>query len=204
MADLVNHIERIARDDGLDAVWEWASSPQGAHSKAKRFDGCVRWARRRQEQARKRGDVNAVAVWRDRANIYRTEREKWESRYENRKDVKWPEKGTFAEALYHAPGPHIHLASSDRAFLLAIAKIGAEKFNLRIAEFPPFEDVEPVHVDGSWHYRAVVDGEVRVLSTSDPRLKKGGSGGLAFDANDADGGSDEEYAFWLEVRERYL
>ena len=107
----------------------------------------------------------------------------------------WPDSLVIAELLYHQPGPHIHLATPERDKLIAICKI-AQRRGLRVGEFPPFDVVECVHVSGSWHYRDS-------SSPSTPRDCANRGNGLAADLNDADGGSDQEVAFYQELVRRY-
>lgn len=109
---------------------------------------------------------------------------------------KWPSSGSFTELMYHAPGPHIHAASADRDFLIRVFTIARDEYQIRVGEFPPFDPVECVHVNGSWHYR---DSSNAWL----PRLCSARGDGLAGDLNDADGGSDRELAFYAELRRRY-
>lgn len=107
----------------------------------------------------------------------------------------WPDDLVVAELLYHLPGPHVHLASPERDKLIRIGKI-AEERGLRVGEFPPFDVVEDVHVDGSWHYRDSSNPSV-------PRNFENRGDGLAMDLNDVDGGSDQEQAFYAELLRRY-
>jgi hypothetical protein len=189
----LDKIRDIFRDDGLDAVWKWAMEGNGAHGKWGRFDACAEFARKHKAEA---DSPEEKRTWAERQEDYHREAQKWEKKYRARKDVEWPKHGSFTELMYHHPGPHIHAASADRGFLVQIAKIGQEKFGQRIGEFPGFDPVECVHVSGSWHYR----------DSSAPwaaRLCANRGNGLAFDANDADGGSDQEFAFYLELKRRY-
>lgn len=112
-----------------------------------------------------------------------------------RRFVRWPKDIFLAELLYHDP-PHLHVASPERDKLIQLARIGQRKYSLRIGEFPPVDPVEDVHISGTWHYR----------DSSDPWRARSFSergNGLAFDANDADGGSDGEVAFYTELKRRY-
>lgn len=110
----------------------------------------------------------------------------------------WPEEVRFVELLYHAP-PHLHAFTYERGKLIEIAKI-AEAAGIRCGEFPPFDDVECVHVAGSGHYRTA---EGVLLPCDSPRLNFGGDAGCAADFNDEDGGSDKEVALYHELVERY-
>ena len=191
----LEYVRDLAEKKGLDAVWKWAMEPEGPHGKAKRFAVCVLYAREQRQKAKRAGHDGEMATWKKRADQYDHERDKFEKRYESRKDLDWPKAGKFSELLYHDP-PHCHVASADREFLIAIAKIAHEKFECRIGEFPPFDTVEAVHVSGSWHYRDS-------SSPYTPRDFSNRGDGLAFDANDLDGGSDQEYALYIELRRRY-
>ena len=189
---MIEHIRKLYEDKGLDAVWKWCMDGEGAHAKAKRFAAYAEFAGNRKQHPQK-GDPD----WDKVQRLAREERDKWEKRYENQHDdADWPASIVLTEYLYHMPGPHVHIASANRNALIKLAKVGQEKFGLRIGEFPPFDSVECVHVAGSWHYR----------DSSNPsvgRLCANRGDGLAFDANDADGGSDQEYAFYIEVGRRY-
>lgn len=114
---------------------------------------------------------------------------------EEAKEPDWPASIIVAELLYHEPGPHIHFASPERDKLIQIGKI-AQKRGLRVGEFPPFDTVECVHVEGSWHYRDS-------SNPYTPRSCANRGNGCAMDLNDADGGSDKEQAFYAELVRRY-
>lgn len=187
----IEYVRELYKSKGLDACWKWAMDPKGPHSKAKRFAVLERFA----EINRDRSKGEEREAWASRRKTYARQRDKFERRYEERKDVQWPASVTFTELLYHNP-PHLHVACADREKLIALAKIGRERFGLRIGEFPPFDPVEDVHVHGSWHYRDS-------SSPWTPRTFSNRGNGLAFDANDLDGGNDQEYAFYLELRRRY-
>lgn len=182
---------------GSGALRRWCEDAKGAHAKAHRFNAAARFCAERRDRTR---GAERTKYKRLRA-VFVEERDKWERRYEARRELKLPERIHFEELLYHDP-PHAHVAVADRKVLEQIADVAIAKFGIRVSEFPYVEDVEPLHVTGSWHYRMKVGGRIVVLSANDWRLKKGGPGGLAFDANDADGGSDEEFAFYLELRAR--
>lgn len=150
---------------------------------------------RLRETVRKRHDAKPGGDRRRKlARLVRELRERLE-RLLARLRHRWPREGSFTELLYHSP-PHLHAASADRDFLVRIARIGEKRYGLRIGEFPPFDTVEAVHVSGSWHYRDS-------SNPWTPRTFAGRGDGLAFDANDADGGSDREVAFYNELRRRY-
>jgi hypothetical protein len=168
-------------------------APDGPHGKAKRFDVCARWAGNRKDESI--GEERER--WRERQEIYRERRDHYEEKYENQHDgADWPESGQLTECLYHLG--HTHIASADRPFLIRICTIADQEFKCRVGEFPPFDPVECVHVNpGSWHYR----------DSSSPwtsRYCSNRGNGLAADINDWDGGGDQEYAFFIEVKRRYF
>jgi hypothetical protein len=181
------------------AAWEYCKSRKNPCGRQK-------WFAALQEVCKKKAEQQHGA-----------EREQWEKRRtdcerlkkENRKkcrlrkarqEPRWPSSLAFVEFLYHFPGPHLHIASRDRAGLIAVCKIGQESYGLRIGEYPPFDSVECVHVSGSWHYRF---SNGTLLPCNSPRLDKGGDGGSAADINDLDGGNDQEVAFMNELEDRY-
>jgi len=194
---LLNHVRDLYARGGADAIWKWAVAADGAHGKAKRFAVLVIFARNQRNQEKDGSD--AYRQWNERLKVYVAERDKYEKRYESRQEVWWPTGVVFAELLYHSP-PHLHIACADRGKLIGICKVAQEQFNCRVGEFPPFDSVECVHVTSSWHYRA--PGGV-VLPCSSSRLDLGGDAGLAADINDLDGGSDQEYALYIELKRRY-
>lgn len=173
-----------------ERAWRWAMQPEGAHRKAKRFGAL-------EHLAEKRRDATAGATrdkWGSRRAAYAKERDRFERAYQARQDLDLPERISFAELLYHYPGPHVHVAIADRDVLIRVCKV-AQARGLRVGEFPPFDAVECVHVSGSWHYRDS-------SSPGTPRTCAARGDGLAADLNDADGGSDQEYAFYLDLRAR--
>lgn len=189
---MLDEIRKRFGKGGLKAVWRWAMEPKRPLGKAKRFEACATFARKHKQNAK----GAEAKLWEERQRSYHAESRRYFKQHKRRKDVKWPDSVPITELLYHDP-PHFHCASSDRKKLIELAKIGQEKYRCRIGEFPPFDTVENVHVSGSWHYR----------DSSNPWVRRdfGNRGdGLAFDANDLDGGNDEEFAFYSEVRERYL
>lgn len=190
---MLDTIRKLLREKGLDAVWRWAMEPDRPIGKSKRFEACAEVARKKKNAAKEKAERDE---WAERQEVYHQEARKWFRRHKRRQDVDWPKSFPIAEILYHNP-PHFHLASPDRDKLIAICKIGREKYHCRIGEFPPFDTVENVHVNGSWHYRDS-------SSPSTPRNFSNRGNGLAADINDLDGGNDEEFAFYMEVRERYL
>lgn len=189
---MLDTIRKLYRDKGLDAVWRWAMDGKNPLQKSKRFEACATFARKKKHEAH--GDEKKA--WDERQERYHGESRRFFRKHKRRQDVEWPKSFPIAELLYHDP-PHFHLASPDRDKLIQIAKIGQEKFHCRIGEFPPFDTVEDVHIGGSWHYRDS-------SSPSTPRSFSNRGNGLAFDANDLDGGNDQEFEFYAEVRERYL
>lgn len=179
---------------GKGAIWKWAIAPEGAHSKAKRFGAAAHFAGNRRDLTRGAERKR----WADDRREYAAERDKYEARYEARHDDRewWPASLVVAECLYHYPGPHFHLATPERDKLIGIAGI-AKARGIRVGEFPPFDPVECVHTEISWHYR----------DSSNPYIGRTCAqrgDGCAADMNDADGGNDLEYALYLEVRRRYL
>ncbi|TDD92506.1 transglycosylase SLT domain-containing protein [Actinomadura rubrisoli] len=52
----------------------------------------------------------------------------------------------------HGPG-HARPHTPERISLRGLAEIGQRRFNLTIREMEPFDKVDPVHAQGSWHYR---------------------------------------------------
>lgn len=189
---LLEDVREIYDRRGFGGLWEWAQAGKGAHAKAKRFAVLERLAEKKRDSA----EGKEKDRWQTARKAYARERDKWEARYEARDDVKWPAHLPITEILYHNP-PHFHLASSDRDALIQVCKVINEKFGCRIGEFPPFDPVEPVHVNGSWHYRDS-------SSPSTPRSFSNRGDGLAADINDLDGGNDQEYAAYIEVKRRYL
>lgn len=194
---LLDDVRARYERDGLDGLWRWAMAPKGAHSKAKRFACLERFAEKKRDSAR--GDERKK--WADARKVYAEQRDKYEERYEARQAVKWPANLPITEILYHNP-PHFHLASSDRSALIAVCKVIQAEFNCRIGEFPPFDTVENVHTGSSWHYRDPSRPYVGVAFNAS-KLQQGGPWGLAADINDLDGGSDQEYAAYIEVKRRY-
>ncbi len=190
---MLDFLRKLIESKSFAKAWEYCKGKDGPCKKQKWFGAL-------QEVCRKKRD-----------NSHGDEREKWEKRRadcerEKREAAKrcklkhqstnWPENGHFNEFLYHHPGPHLHVASSDRYFLIRVCEIGRAEYNLRIGEFPPFDTVECVHVNGSWHYR---DSSAPFV----PRSCAGRGNGLAADINDADGGNDQEVAFMNELQRRY-
>jgi hypothetical protein len=189
---VLDHIRKLYDRGGLDAVWDWCMEGDGALRKSKRFEAAATWARKKKNAQETPHDEKE---WGDKQEIYHKESRKWFKKHKRRQDVEWPESCQVAELLYHDP-PHFHFATPERDKLIRIAKIGQEKYHCRIGEFPPFDPVEAVHVSGSWHYR----------DSSNPWTPRNFSNrgdGLAFDANDLDGGNDQEFEFYAEVRDRY-
>lgn len=196
---LLEVVRKHYEKGGRKAIWNWCMEPDGAHGKAKRFNAAARFARNKRNNTT--GDERKS--WADARREYAKNRDKWEAEYEEQHpDLEWPDEMVITECLYHDP-PHFHLASPERDKLIEVAKIGATYFNCRIGEFPPFDTVEDVHTYGSWHGRDPSQPYVGQPFNA-AKLQKGGPWGLALDANDNDGGGDQEYAFYLEVRRRYL
>jgi hypothetical protein len=196
---LLDIVRRLYREGGRDRIWKWAMDRPGPAGKAKRFNALVRFARIERENAPNAADRE---MWAKLRRQYAKERDRWEAEYEEQhEEAEWPESMVLAECLYHDP-PHFHLASPERDKLIQVATIGLEKFNCRIGEFPPFDTVDDVHVYGTWHGRDPAKPYVP-QPFNQAKLVKGGPWGLALDANDLDGGGDQEYAFYLEVRRRY-
>lgn len=195
---LRDNAREVFNQSGSGGLRKWAEDAEGAAKKAHRFNGAARFC----ADARDRADTEIVREKFARLRrVYAGERDKWERRYERNHDAKLPNQIHFAELLYHDP-PHCHVACANREILEQIADWLISQ-GCRVSEFPYIEDVEPLHASTSWHYRIKLpNGSIIVLPTDDPRLKKGGSGGLALDANDLDNGSDQEYAAFLELRSR--
>jgi hypothetical protein len=62
----------------------------------------------------------------------------------------------LAELAYEDRGTanaHIHVASVRHRRLRRIARHAERKFGLSVREFPPYDDIDPVHATCSWHYR---------------------------------------------------
>lgn len=185
-----DEIRRAFDRDGLEGVWRWAVAKDTPLSKARRFADAAHFAGERKQDPRD-GDPN----WAKAQATYRAQRDRWERRVSAIHDDRWPASLRIAELLYHPPGPHVHVASPDREALIRVLRI-AEDRGIRVGEFPPFDPVEDVHVSGSWHYR----------DSGSPWIGRDFANrgdGLAADLNDLDGGSDQEYAFYLELRRRY-
>lgn len=198
-AGLLPVVRKIYEKGGRNAVWEWCMAPKHPHGRAKRFHTAARFARNQRNNSQ--GEERAK--WANLRRIYAKECAKWEAEYEEQHpEADWPDDIEIAECLYHDP-PHFHLASPERNKLIQIGKIGQEKFKCRIGEFPPFDTVEDVHVYGTWHARDPSKPYVPQPFNA-AKLVKGGPWGLALDANDLDGGGDQEYAFYIEVKRRYL
>jgi hypothetical protein len=189
---LLPRIRSVYERAQLGGIWEFCMAPDGPHGKAKRFDAAARFAGNRKEES-----TGAERDrWREVQEVYRERRDHWEDKYESQhQDAGWPEDMPIAELLYHLA--HTHIASPDREKLIQVCKIADEKFNCRVGEFPPFDPVECVHANpGSWHYR----------DSGSPwtsRYCSNRGNGLAADINDWDGGSDQEYAFYIECKRRY-
>lgn len=184
------------QNNGPKKAWQWAMRPEGAAAKAKRFGALAHYAGNQRDQTR----GAEREVWSMRRREYAEQRDEFERRHEARQDdkEKWPERLTIVEYLYHYPGPHFHLAvaAGSRDGLIQIAKI-AEGRGIRVGEFPPFDQVECVHVGYSWHYRSSEDGGA-------PRTCENRGNGLAADMNDYSGANTLEYALYIEVGRRYL
>lgn len=198
---LLDVVRRLFKEGGRDRIWKWAVTPEHAHGKAKRFNVLTRFARIERENAHNDADRK---TWGDLRKAYAKERDRWEAEYEEQHaDADWPETLVIAEILYHDP-PHFHLASPERAKLIEIGRIGQEEFGCRIGEFPPFDSVDNVHVGVSWHHRDPARPYVGLTyAQAAAHLGLHGDWGCALDANDLDGGSDQEYAFYIEVKRRY-
>jgi hypothetical protein len=199
---LLPRVRRAYERDGLDGVWDFCVEPDGPHGKAKRFAAAERFAEHRRDEAE--GDDRER--WANARRIYARARDKWEHEWERQNppdtSPQWPATIQVAELLYHAPGPHVHFASPERDKLIAIGRI-AQARGLRVGEFPPFDVTEDLHARCvSWHYRDP-DRPWTPVCYSAAHMRLGGDWGLAMDLNDLDGGSDQEYAFYLELRRRY-
>jgi hypothetical protein len=193
---LLRKINRIfdSSETPMLALWNWAKEPRTRYKRHRRWKALEEWASRRRKaapagSAKRRHWLQVQEEYARR--VFATRR-----REDETDDLDWPANGTFSEFLYHSPGPHVHIASPDREFLIQVCRIGQAKYGLRIGEFPPFDPVEPVHVSGSWHYRDS-------SSPWTPRDFGNRGDGLAADINDADGGSDQEVAFYNELARRY-
>lgn len=198
---LVEIVRGIYEQDGSDAIWKWAMDRPGPHGKAKRFNALTRFARIKRDSAKDKADRDK---WAERRRVYAHERDKWEAEYEEQQTAAdWPDSLVITECLYHDP-PHFHLASPERKKLIVIGGIIHERFKCRIGEFPPFDPVENVHTGVSWHHRDPARPYVGLTyAQAAAHLGMGGDWGCALDVNDLDGGGDQEYAAFIEVKRRY-
>lgn len=203
---LLDDIQAIFNSGGRDALWKWGMVPPHAHGKAKRFNALARFARIRRDNAKDDADRKS---WAKARREYAKQRDHWEAEYdEQHPDLpEWPTTLVVAELLYEDAGTanaHCHLATPEREKLKVIAGIAQQQFSVRIGEFPPFDHTEGVHTGISWHYRDPSEPYVgKTYAQAAPHLNLGGDWGCAMDVNDLDGGNDQEYALYLELRRRY-
>jgi hypothetical protein len=108
---------------------------------------------------------------------------------------RWPRKMVIQELFINDNGleNHVHVASCDRKKLIRLAKVAIHHFGGEgtVREFPPFDSVDCVHTNGSFHYR-------QSGQCSTPRNCSNRGDGLAFDLGCA---RREEFA--REVKRRY-
>ncbi len=110
---------------------------------------------------------------------------------------RWPKDITIEELFVNDNGlhNHVHVASKERKRLIQLGHVAQEKYggadSQAVREFPPFDTVEDVHTNGSWHYRD--SRNPLVLRNYDNR-----GNGLAFDFRAVD-----RDAFAREVKKRY-
>lgn len=90
---------------------------------------------------------------------------------------------------------HVHVASKNRDKLIQLGRIAKHHYAAGdpapVREFPPFDAVEDVHTDGSWHYRDSHNPDT-------PRNFENRGDGLAFDLR-----SRRRRSFAKEVKRRY-
>ena len=73
---------------------------------------------------------------------------------------RWPRRSSLViEELYlndNGLRNHVHIASKNRRQLVRLANVAIHHFDSagQVREFPPFDRVENVHTNGSWHYRS--------------------------------------------------
>jgi hypothetical protein len=200
---LLDEIRKLYEQGGRDAIWTWCMAPPHEHGKAKRFNAAAHFARNQRDNSQ--GDERKS--WADARKVYAQNRDKWEAAYEEQHPdlPEWPDTLNIAERLYETPNNHFHLASPERDKLIVIAGIVQQQFQTRIGEFPPFDHVEGVHTGISWHYRNPAQPYVGVTyAQAASHLDLHGDWGCAMDVNDLDGGSDQEYAAYIEVGRRYV
>jgi hypothetical protein len=65
---MLDHIRRLYRDKGLDAVWRWCKDGKNSCARAKRFHVAAVWAHKKADE-HKRGS-HERHVWQDRRGIY--------------------------------------------------------------------------------------------------------------------------------------
>ena len=198
LLDDVRH--EYERREKLADVWDWAvtggdDSQDGLALRARRFNAAAHFAGNRKAGSSK-ADVRAH--WQHAQEEYRTERDRLEQKIERRKHSGLPKSVRWVELMHHAPGPRIHaaVAWAQRDLLIRVSKYAEEELGMRVGEFPPFDDVECVHVAGSRHYRAEND---VVIDCSSTRLNLGGDAGCAADINHLTDAA-AEYRFYLDLR----
>lgn len=189
---MLDYVRKLIKEKGFDAAWKWAMDARTPCGKAKRFGALQEVAHDKMGQTH----GGEREEWEEKRDIYRHERRKFERRCEAKREANWPDSMRVGELLYHYPGPHLHFATPDRDKLITVAKICEEKYNLRIGEFPPFDPVECVHTTISKHYQDS-------SNYWGGRQCSNRGNGCAFDGNDNDGGNDDDYAAYLEIRRRY-
>lgn len=114
-----------------------------------------------------------------------------------RRPIRWPKSIVIEELFNNDNGlaNHVHVASQDRKGLVMLARIAKRHYadgdSAPVREFPPFDLVEDVHTNGSWHYR---DSH----SPLTPRNYSNRGDGLAFDLRS---GTRERFA--AAVKKRY-
>lgn len=114
-----------------------------------------------------------------------------------RRVPRWPRTVVIEELFINDNGlrNHVHVGAHNRRKLIKLAKIAQAHYSsgdtAAVREFPPFDTVEDVHTEGSWHYR----------DSHNPNVGRNYSNrgdGLAFDLRSAD---REKFA--REVKRRY-
>jgi hypothetical protein len=67
---MLDHIRKLYREKGLDAVWRWAKDGKNSCARAKRFAVCATFARKKAHEANEQGKDAQRETWRKRQETY--------------------------------------------------------------------------------------------------------------------------------------
>lgn len=138
-------------------LWKHAKQAKTSCERARRFHALETWARLHRDDLKK--GTARREKWERKREVYHGRRAHYEAEckehheHEQEEQDEWPADIALAELLYHNP-PHLHVASCEREKLIAVCRCLQREFGVYISEFPPFNTVDPVHVNCSYHYRA--------------------------------------------------